>query len=122
MSVPGSSLETRGLDREAVGVRHVVGVHPRDERAPDEGEAGVQGADEAVGPGGRRGDPHPRVGAGRRFQDLAAPVARAVVHRDDLVVRQALGGEGGQALAQNGRRVAHRKQDRDARHVSSSGG
>ena len=108
------ALEPLDLEQEPLRERHVVGVHPRDERGAGLGERQGERGDE---PARRRAqDPQARVLPRPGEEPLAAAVARAVVDRDHLVVGEGLGGERVEAGAERRDRVADRQQHRDAGH------
>ena len=106
------ALEPLRLQPQPLGVRHVVGVQPRHERGT---RVGQRQAERVHQPARRRPD-HADAAVERRprAQVRAAAVARAVVHGDELVVRERLRGERVEAGGKRRECVANRQQHRDA--------
>ena len=109
----GVPLQGLGLEAQALLVGHVVGVHAGKETAAGGAKPGVERAHEAGAL--RAQDPHARILGGRAREESGGAVARAVVHRDHLVVAKALAAERGQAFGQGECGVLHGKEDADPR-------
>ena len=102
------------LPREALAMGEIVAVVARDDGRARVLEGGVERGRKAGG----RGMDHaqPRFGDGRALEALAAPVARAVVHRDHLEVAERLPPHRGERGREVGSGVADGKQHGDRGH------
>ena len=116
---PRVALQPGDLQREPIPVGQVVRVHARHERSPRGREGGVEGGHQA--PGRRAEDDQARVGPGTLLEQRPAPVAGAVVDRDDLDLREGLAEHRLEAGAQGGGGVPHGQEDGDPGHGQAAG-